>query len=143
MIVLTLGTFDLLHVGHLELLSACRALAGQSGRVVVAVNRDEFVARFKGHAPTQPLDQRREMLESCRFVDATVINAGDERAGHVLGYVVPDIIAVGDDWRDRDYLGQLGIDQDYLDAHGIRVVYIARTRGVSTSGIRESLAVPS
>jgi cytidyltransferase-like protein len=49
--VLTIGTFDLLHVGHLELLAGCRELAGGSGSVVVAVNRDAFVERYKGRRP--------------------------------------------------------------------------------------------
>lgn len=134
--VLTLGTFDMLHVGHLELFRACREMAGPDGAVVVAVNRDEFVRQFKGQLPVIPYQQRREMVAACRDVDLAVCNAGDDHAAWAIVTIDPDIIVVGDDWRDRDYLGQLGVTQGWLDRRGIRVVYVSRTTGVSTTDLR-------
>lgn len=135
--VYTGGTFDLLHVGHLELLEACRRIAGVDGRVVVSLNRDEFVERYKGRRPVQSFAERAEMLRACRLVDLVACNAGDENSGLAIDVVQPDLIVIGSDWRDRDYLGQLGIDQAWLSSRNLTVRYIDRTRGVSTTGIRQ------
>lgn len=136
--VLTLGTFDLLHVGHLELFGYCREWAGRDGRVVVAVNRDAFVERYKGRLPVVPYQQRVEMLDAVRDVDLVVCNAGDEDAKPTISVIQPNLIVVGDDWRDRDYLGQLGVTHEWLLSQWpvMSVVYAPRTRGVSTTALR-------
>ncbi len=139
--VLTIGTFDLLHVGHLELLEACRVLAGLDGTVVAAVNDGEFVQRFKGKRPVWTTGDRMAMLRANRYVDLVVRNTGHELAGPIIGRIRPDIIAVGDDWAPpRDYLGQLHITQAFLDARGIRIVYVPRTTGQSSTAIRARMA---
>lgn len=138
MTILTLGTFDLFHVGHVELLRECRAMAG-NGRVIVAVNGDLFVGRFKGRSPIVPLYERLTLLAACRYVDRVFVNYGGDNQRLLIGNIGPDIIAVGDDWQDRDYLGQLGVTQDWLDERGIRIVYVPRTTGVSSTKVRSSL----
>lgn len=137
--VLTIGTFDLLHPGHLDLLRACRDLAGPLGHVVVAVNPSDFVERFKKRRPVQELPERMEMLRACRMVDAVIVNFGEERAGPVIDAVAPDLLVIGDDWRDRDYLGQLHIDQAFLDHRGLSIEYVPRVRDWSTTGIRTAI----
>lgn len=133
--VLTLGTFDMLHVGHLELFAWCRKYA-DGGKVVVAVNRDRFVEKFKGVRPTIPYQQRREMVAACRDVDLAVCNSGDESAWPTIMVIEPNLILVGDDWKDRDYLGQLNVRQEWLDERQIRVEYVPRTTGQSSSALR-------
>lgn len=126
--ILTLGTFDLFHSGHVDLLSNCRKLAG-SGPVVVALNRDEFVARFKPAPPVLTYAERFAVLAACRYVDLVVPNsqraAGSSAAG-IIEMISPDIIAVGSDWRDRRYLDQLGVTASWLESVGTQVVYINR-----------------
>jgi cytidyltransferase-like protein len=139
--VLTIGTFDLLHPGHLELLAGCRLVAGPDGRVTVGVNRDEFVERYKGHAPAQPLGARVELLRAIRDVDAVLVNVGDEDSGVLIDAVRPDALAIGDDWLDpghdqRRYLAQLGITLDWLRERSLMVHYIPRTRGTSSTALR-------
>ena len=139
--VLTIGTFDRIHVGHLELLDGCRQLVGSiNGTVSVAVNRDEFVKRFKGATP-QPLEHRIEMLEALRVVDRVYVNVGDEDASQVIDAIRPDALAIGDDWLDpghdeRRYLAQLGITSEWLLERGLGITYVPRTRGVSSSALR-------
>lgn len=140
MILLTIGTFDTLHVGHLELLGECRRLV-PDGKVYVGVNRDEFVERYKGHPPTQPLAQRVEVLSALRSVDAVFANVGDEDSGVLIDAIRPDMIAIGDDWLDagndqRRYLAQLGITFDWLKERDLRITYIPRTRGQSSTALR-------
>jgi glycerol-3-phosphate cytidylyltransferase len=137
-IVLTLGTFDLFHRGHVRLLARCRALAGLGGIVVVALNPDDFVAQFKGRAPVVPLADRMEVVRSCRYVDRVIVGSGRDSTDAIED-VGPDIIAIGDDWKERDYLGQLGVTQEYLDERRIRIVYLPYTQGVSSSQIRTAL----
>ncbi len=136
MIVYSGGTFDGLHVGHLELLAACRELAGPDGRVVVSLNRDEFIVRYKRRAPVQSYAVREELVRACRFVDLVVCNIGDEDSRTAIEVVQPDVIAIGSDWQDKDYYGQLGLTADWLAARGLWVEYVPRTRGVSSSAMR-------
>lgn len=131
--VLTLGTFDLFHNGHRELLDACLELA-DLGPVVVALNRDDFVERYKGRRPLQTYEERRHAV--MEVADLVVCNVGDEDSGVAISVVDPDIIAVGDDWQSKDYLGQLGVTQAWLDERNIEVVYVPRTTGLSTSKLR-------
>lgn len=139
--VLTIGTFDTLHVGHLELIAESRRLVGYDGRVWVGVNRDEFVERYKGHPPRQPLAQRLEILRAVREVDGVFVNVGDEDAKPLIECVSPDLLSIGDDWLDpghdqRRYFAQLGVTFDWMRERGLLVEYIPRTRGQSSSALR-------
>lgn len=134
--VLTIGTFDRLHVGHIELLDECRR---RFGTVWVGVNRSAFVERYKGRTP-QSLEHRIEMLAALRSVDAVFVNVGDEDARPLIECVRPDVLAIGDDWLDPDhdetrYFAQLGVTRAWMDERGLAVAYIPRTRGVSTTAL--------
>jgi glycerol-3-phosphate cytidylyltransferase len=141
--VLTIGTFDGLHVGHLELLRGCRAIAAnqEQDRVFVGVNTDAFVERYKGRPAVHPYAHRAELVDAIRFVDAVLPNMGDEDAKPLIEAVVADVVVIGDDWLDegRDesrYHRQLDVTPGWLTQRGIRIVYLPRTRGVSSSALR-------
>jgi len=142
--VLTIGTFDGLHVGHLELLRESRAIAGD-GRLVVGLNDDAFVERYKGRCPVHPFAHRRELIEALGMVDAVVANAGGEDARPCIEVVAPDLLTIGDDWLDQSgsgapdegrYFAQLGVTARWMAERGLRVVYVPRTRGVSSRELR-------
>ena len=143
--LLTLGTFDLFHAGHVEFLAACRELANH---VTVSVNTSRFVIEFKKQAPTMTLEEREAVVRSCRYVDMTVAcdsqNAEPtirdwmyraRQAGHT-----PKIIAIGSDWRNKAYLEQLGITEDFLRKEGLLVVYIHTTHPLHSSEIKWRLS---
>jgi len=122
--VLTGGTFDLFHVGHVELLRRSAILGNE---LVVAVNKDSFVERFKGVAPIMSYGERCGVLSACKYVDHVVRNLMDEDFSAVIEMVKPDIITIGSDWERRDYMGQLGKRAELLIRDlGIRVEYIPR-----------------
>lgn len=138
--VYTGGTFDLFHTGHVNLLRRCRDLALPDGKVVVALNTDEFVEQFKGKRPVIPYEDREAVLWACRYVDCIVPNWGGADSRPSIEAIAPDIIAVGSDWLEKDYHGQLGLTQQWLDSRGIRIVYLPRTTGISSSDIRRWVA---
>ena len=139
MIVYNGGTYDLLHPGHLFVFRQMRELAGPDGKVVVAVNSDEFVAEFKGHPPVQSYEERAAMLAALRDVDEVWKNVGGADSKPAIEMVRPDIIAVGRDWWSEDdskYLNQMGFDWPWLDARGIRLVYLDWKDGHSSTNLR-------
>lgn len=138
--VLTLGTFDVIHSGHVYLFAKCRELAGPEGRVIVAVNEDAFIQAFKGHKPVQTVADRLIMVRAIRYVDDTVINLGGGQQPALINWLDPDYIVIGDDWAPpKDYLAQLGIDQDFLNARGIEVVYLPRLEGLSSTALKAQI----
>lgn len=134
--VLTLGTFDLVHPGHVALFRECRKLAGD-GRVVVAVNLDGFVTRFKHRAPVMTWTQRAEVIRSIRYVDEVLENNGNYQPD-LIESVRPDWLVIGVDWATKDYYGQLGITPQWLAERGITLLYVAheQTGTVSTTMLR-------
>ena len=132
-IVLTLGTFDLFHEGHVKFLKKARGLGDE---LWVSLNRDEFVAEFK-RRPICNYKQRESVLKSCRYVDKVYPNFGGANAKSAIIYADPTIIAIGDDWKEKDYLGQLNITQRWLDMYEIEIVYLPYTKSISTTSIIE------
>jgi cytidyltransferase-like protein len=131
-LVYTGGTFDRLHEGHRELFAFGRHLAGR-GAFVVGLNTDEFVARYKHRVPSQSFAERSAALEG--LVDFVIPNVGGEDSRRAIDAVQPDIVLIGSDWHARDYLGQLGLDFDWLHERFIVLGYAPRpSGGPSTSG---------
>ena len=124
--VLTLGTFDRFHLGHLRLLER----AAQFGALHVGVNSDRFATSYK-RTPGIGERERYAIVAALRCVQRTYINEGPGR--RLIDYVRPALIAVGSDWHGNSYLAQIGVDQDWLDERGIAVVYLPRTPGVSST----------
>ena len=123
MLVYTVGTFDLLHVGHIALLEQCRALGDV---VAVGVASDSVVNSYKPHVPVIPLDQRAEMLGSLSCVDIV-------RPYYELEYVSAceeldvDIFVIGEDWGNKPH--NIAVES-FLRNRGkeiVQVVYNART----------------
>ena len=76
--VYTGGTFDLFHVGHLNLLKRCHEIAGLTGQVIVSLNTDEFIEKYKSKKPLMSYEDRKAILEACRYVDSVIENYGNE-----------------------------------------------------------------
>ena len=138
--VLTLGTFDLVHHGHGALFSMCRSLAGPNGRVIVAVNTDEFVERFKHRTPVMTVSERMKVVARDRDVDEVIVNDGEDQP-RLIESVGPDVIAIGMDWAGKDYLGQLGITGPWLNERRISLIYTA-TSITSSTTLRNRMGRP-
>jgi glycerol-3-phosphate cytidylyltransferase len=128
------GTFDCLHVGHLNLLDFAATL----GEVWVGLNPDDFAARYK-RRPVYSLEDRMRIIESLRQVDEVIVNEGGEDSKPAILSCRPRFIVHGDDWTGKAYLDQLGVDKEFLFHVGAEIVYPPYTQGVSTTQIIERL----
>jgi len=132
MVVYTVGTFDLLHVGHLALLEYCKTL-GDS--VAVGVASDEVVMLYKPNIPVIPLDQRIEMLKALSCVDIVM-------PYHELDYltvckeVKADIFVIGEDWGRKPH--NKGVE-DYMKEQGRKVVQVQYNPRTSSTEIRKTV----
>ena len=124
--ILTYGTFDLFHVGHVRLLKRLRALGD---RLVVGLSTDEF-NQGKGKNTVISYEQRREVLMACQYVDDVFPEQTWEQKREDILREKADIFAMGDDWAGKfDDLG------DITD-----VMYLARTQDISTTEVKQMVA---
>ena len=135
-ILYTGGTFDLFHSGHANFLKHCKKLAD---KVIVSLNSDEFIVKYKKSPPIMNFDERKKILLACRYVDEVVENIGGEDSKLSILAVMPNIIAIGDDWAKKDYYSQMKFTQKWLDEKEITLIYIPYTSGISTTEIKKRL----
>jgi cytidyltransferase-like protein len=132
MLVYTVGTFDLLHVGHLALLEFCKTLGDT---FVVGVASDEVVNSYKPNVPVIPLEQRMEMLKALKCVD-------DVRAYHELEYASAckeldvDIFVIGEDWGDKPHNKEV---EKYLKSKGKKIVQVSYDPKTSSTKIKQKV----
>lgn len=136
MIVYTVGTFDLLHVGHLALLNYCKSLGDV---LAVGVASDEVVNMYKPNVPVVPLEQRVEMLQALSCVDIV-------RPYHELEYVSGckavnvDIFVVGEDWGNKPH--NLAVDA-YLLKMGKEIAQVRYNPRTSSTRIKKAVMAQS
>lgn len=124
--VITYGTFDLLHYGHINLLRRAKALGDY---LIVALSTDEFNWNQKQKKCYFTYEQRKQLLESIRYVDLVIPEENwEQKISDVKEFRV-DTFVMGDDWEGKfDYL------KEYCD-----VVYLPRTPEISTTQIKSEL----
>lgn len=125
--VLTYGTYDLLHYGHIRLLKRAKALGDY---LIVALSTDEFNAE-KGKKAFHDYETRKEMLEAIRYVDLVIPERGwDQKIDDIRRYAVDEVV-MGGDWEGDEHFEAL---RDHCS-----VVFLPRTEGVSTTQIKRDL----
>ncbi len=124
--VITYGTFDLLHYGHINLLRRAKALGDY---LIVALSTDEFNWNSKGKKSYFSYEERKAMLEAIRYVDMVIPEENwEQKKTDVAKYEV-DIFTMGDDWEGKfDFL------KDRCE-----VVYLPRTPEISSTQIKQDL----
>lgn len=147
--VLTVGSFDLFHEGHVNFLWQCWKIAGNywtvygdditSNKVVVGLNADEFIKDFKGKKPVYTYAERRALLGACKYVYNVEKNLGDHDLRPLIEKVKPNFLVVGSDWAKKDYYAQTNLNQMYLDSKGVLLCYIPYTEGISSTQLKERI----
>ena len=125
--VITFGTFDVFHVGHIRVLQRAAALGD---RLVVGVSADALNIAKKGRAPVYSQDERMEIVASLRVVDEVFVEESLELKRDYIVEHGADVLVMGDDWAGKfDWVSDV-----------CEVVYLPRTPSVSTTGIIEHIA---
>ena len=135
-VLYTGGTFDLFHYGHSNFLQQCNKLAEE---VVVALNLDAFIEKFKGSPPIMTYDEREKSLLNCEYVSRVIPNLSGEDSKPTILSTKPHIIAIGDDWARKDYYSQMQFTQQWIEENEMVLVYIPYTAGISTSEIKRRI----
>lgn len=124
--VITYGTFDLLHYGHIELLKRAKALGDY---LIVAISTDEFNANEKHKKTYFPYEVRKEMVEAIRYVDLVIPEENWEQKVKDVEKYNCDVFVMGNDWEGKF---------DFLKEQ-CEVVYLERTPEISTTKIKNDL----
>lgn len=126
--VITYGTFDMLHYGHINLLRRAKELGDY---LVVALSTDEFNWNEKQKKCYFSYEHRKLLLEAIRYVDEVIPEENwDQKRTDIHNHDI-DIFVMGDDWKGHF---------DFLEEEGAQVVYLARTPDISTTQIKQSLS---
>lgn len=125
--VITYGTFDMLHYGHINLLKRAKALGDY---LIVALSSDEFNWNEKQKKCYFSYEKRKQLLEAIRYVDLVIPErCWEQKTTDIHKYHI-DTFVIGDDW-----VGKF----DFLKAEGADVVYLERTPEISTTKIKQDL----
>ena len=124
--VITFGTFDLFHIGHLNLLERAAKLGDI---LIVGVSSDEFTLYKKGRPPIFKQEERERIASSLKCTTKTFIEDSFEKKREYIGKFNADILVMGADWRGHfDHLNDI-----------CQIIYIPRTRGISTTSLIETI----
>lgn len=128
--VITYGTFDLLHYGHINLLQTAKQYGDY---LIVGLSTDEFNLLQKNKTSYFSYEKRKQLLEAIRYVDLVIPEENwEQKINDVKKYNV-DTFVIGDDWTGKF---------DYLNTEsGVEVVYLSRTPEVSTTQIKADLTM--
>lgn len=125
--VITYGTFDLLHYGHINLLRRAKA---EGDYLIVALSTDEFNWNEKSKKCYFSYEKRKMMLEAIRYVDEVIPEENWEQKRTDVHTHNVDVFVMGDDWEGKF---------DFLKEEGVKVVYLPRTPEISTTQIKKDL----
>ncbi len=129
--VLTIGTFDIPHIGHASFLLRAALL----GDLTVGVNSDRFAESFKGEAPFFDEDERMDLIKHLGYP----VRLNDGPGVELIEEMDPHLIAIGTDWLPKNYMAQIGVTREFLEERGHGIVFIPYTTGISTTEIRKRL----
>ena len=125
--IITYGTFDLLHYGHINLLKRAKQMGDY---LIVCLSTDEFNKNSKNKECYFSYEIRKQLLESIRYVDLVIPeNNWNQKINDIKEFGI-DTFVMGDDWKGKF---------DFLKEEGCEVVYLPRTPEISSSQIKEDL----
>lgn len=128
--VITFGTFDMFHYGHLRMLQRCKTYKNEDNILIVGVSSDELNYSKKQRKPIISLFERKEIVKNIKCVDDVFTEHSLEDKLKYCQVYNADVMIIGD-----DHIGRF----DFLKEHGIDVVYLSRTESISTTALIEKI----
>lgn len=128
----TQGTFDMFHIGHLNLIKNAKR---HCDYLVVGVNADELVLSYKKKYPIVPLKERVEIMRAIKYIDEVIVTETLDKK-HIWNQVRFDEIYIGDDWKGNARWEQT---QKEMDELGVHLVFLPYTKETSSTMLREKL----
>lgn len=125
--VITYGTFDLLHYGHINILRRAKELGDY---LIVALSTDQFNKEQKNKVCYFSYEERKRMLEAVRYVDLVIPEESWEQKKEDIPKYQVDVFVMGDDWEGKF---------DFLKEQGCEVLYLPRTPEISSTQIKSDL----
>lgn len=129
----TAGVYDLFHVGHLNILKKAKE---QCEYLIVAVSTDDLVQKYKNKTPIIPYEERKNIVESIKYVDKVVPQKERDKIAAFEEYKF-DVMFVGDDWKNSEVFSN--VDQHMKQNGSSGVIYIPYTQNVSSTILRDVL----
>lgn len=126
----TTGVFDMFHIGHLNILKQAKE---NCDYLIVGVTIDEFVEKYKGTRPIIPFEQRKQIVEAIKYVDRVVPQIDHDKLKVHHEYKFQKMF-VGDDWKGTSKWDEF---ERQFSSVGVQIVYLERTKGVSSSQLRK------
>ena len=128
----TAGTFDMFHVGHLNLLKNAKE---RCDYLVVGVNSDELVINYKHKKPVVPSEERVQIVEAIKYVDQVIVtDTLDKKAA--WDKIAYSRLFIGDDWKGSDRWNKT---EEEMKQYGVEVVYLPYTKTTNSTLLREKL----
>ncbi len=128
----TAGTFDMFHIGHLNLLKNARS---RCDYLIVGVNTDQLVQEYKGKQVIVPLSERMEIIRSLRCVDEVMcINTLDKKVSWNQKHY--DLLFIGDDWKGNPRWENT---KKEMERYGVQTIFLPHTKGTNSTLLREKL----
>ncbi len=128
----TVGTFDMFHIGHLNLFRQAKEYCDY---LIVGVHSDEWVLHCKNRSTVIPYEDRAEIVGAIRYVDEVVKNESRSKLEALEKYHF-DVAFIGDDWKGTEVWNKIEAE---LKEHGCDTIYVPYTKGISTTQIRQKL----
>lgn len=128
--IITFGTYDLFHIGHLNILKNCKQHGGLENTLIVGVSSDELNYSKKQKNTAIPLHDRIEIIRAIKYVDEVFVeNSLEEKLNYCIEHKA-DLLIMG-----SDHVGRF----DFLKNNKVDVLYLPRTEEISTTEIKESI----
>ncbi len=123
--IITFGTFDLFHIGHLNIL---RRAKEEGDYLIVGISSDHL-NELKGKSAVFPLEERIAIVQSIRFVDEVFVEESLDLKDYYIKKYNADLLVMGDDWKDK------------FDWVSCPVKYLSRTPNISTTYLKKTIAI--
>jgi len=129
----TAGTFDMFHIGHLNLIKNAKS---RCDYLIVGVNSDQLVQEYKGKKVIVPLEERMEIIRSLKYVDEVMqIDSLDKKVSWNIKHY--DLLFIGDDWKGNPRWESTRVE---MEQYGVQTIFLPHTEGTTSTLLRDKLS---